>query len=325
MYSGHGDVPEGEEVRIPATPKYNHYGPIDTPMEEISDTRHASDAVRWLGEAHEEPTFLAVGFLRPHLPLIARREYFERHPLDGLPEVPLLASDLDDVPEMGHYVARTSWDRQMDKLGVQKQYLQAYLACASYVDDLIGRVVDALDASPAGRDTVIVLWSDHGFHLGEKRHWEKFSLWDESARTPLLVVAPGVTEPGGVCDTPVSLMDLYPTLTDLAGLDTPGHLDGASLRLLLEDPSAGLERGAVTTFGRDNHSVRHGAFRYTRYFDGSEELYDRAADPHEWHNLAGDPAYADRIEALADLLPQSSAPTHRAAPRGCSSRRITRT
>ena len=309
IYSGHGDVIEGEEVKIPATPKYNYFGPIGTPMEEISDTRHAADAVAWLGETGgDQPTFLAVGFLRPHLPLIARPEYFDRHPLDGLPEIPLLASDLDDVPEMGHYVARTSWDRQMNKLGVEKEYLQAYLACASYIDDLLGRVIEALDASPGGDETIVVLWSDHGFHLGEKKHWEKFSLWDEAARAPLLIVAPGVTEPGGVCKTPVSLIDLYPTLVDLAGLPAPSHLDGQSLRPLLEDPTADTQRGAVTTFGRDNYSLRSGPYRYIRYFDGSEELYDRAADSHEWNNLAGDPQRADLIRDLAEKLPDRSAP-----------------
>jgi arylsulfatase A-like enzyme len=310
VYPGHGsaDLRPDTEVRIPGTPKYNYFGITDTPIEEISDTRHAADAVQWLtGDELKAPFFLAVGFMRPHLPLIARPEYFDRHPLEDVPDIPVLDDDLDDLPAMAHHIARTSWDRVYRRMEVQRKYTQAYLASASYIDDLIGRVIDALDASKYADNTIVVIWSDHGFHLGEKRHWEKFSLWDESARSPLLIIAPGM-EQGATVATPVSLIDLYPTLVDLAGLEAPGHLDGRSLRTILADPEADPDRHAITTFGRDNYSLRQGPYRYIRYFDGTEELYDRSKDRLEWDNRADDPKLASVKARLESLLPKQSTP-----------------
>ena len=144
----------------------------------------------------------------------------------------------------------------------------------------------ALDQSPYRENTIIVLWSDHGFHLGEKRHWEKFALWEKSTRSPFIVVDPAATTSGSVCRAPVSLLDLYPTLIELCGLEAYDELEGNSLIPLLRDPGAPWDRPALMTYGQGNHAVRNNRWRYIRYADGSEELYDHDSDPEEWFNLA---------------------------------------
>jgi arylsulfatase A-like enzyme len=152
-----------------------------------------------------------------------------------------------------------------------------------------------------------MLWGDHGYHLGEKERWHKETLWEESTRVPLIVVAPGVTEPGTRTNRPVSLMDMYPTLAELAALDVPSHIEGRSLVPLLENPRTRWDYPAVTTYGFNNHAVRTERYRYIRYSDGSEELYDHEADPNEWTNLAGDPAQAALIAELGRWLPTTNA------------------
>jgi arylsulfatase A-like enzyme len=173
---------------------------------------------------------------------------------------------------------------------------------------MVGRVLEALDESPYAEDTIIVLWSDHGLHLGEKLHWRKSTLWEESTHVPLIVVAPGVTHAGGVCSRSVSLMDVYPTLIDLCGLGPVSALEGKSLVALLKDPKASWDQPALTTSGYLNHALRSERWRYIRYANGSEELYDHHKDPLEWTNLAEDPDYRIVKEELAQWLPQLNAP-----------------
>jgi arylsulfatase A-like enzyme len=163
--------------------------------------------------------------------------------------------------------------------------------------------MQALERSGRADRTIVVLWGDHGFHLGEKARWRKMTLWEESTHVPLIVVAPGVTTPGSMSSTPVSLMDIYPTLTALSGLTTPSHVEGASLVPLLEDPAARRDAPAVTTYGYRNHAARSERYRYIQYADGSEELYDHQVDPHEWTNLAADPSFAAVKTDLARWLP----------------------
>ena len=177
---------------------------------------------------------------------------------------------------------------------------------------MVGKILDALDASTYAGNTIIVLWNDHGWHLGEKLHWAKNSLWEEATRVPLILVAPGITEPGGRCARPVSLIDIYPTLIDLCGLNSREGLEGVSLLSLLGDPNATRVEPALTTSRGNNHSVRSERWRYTRYNDGAEELYDHQNDPLEWTNLANMPEYATKKAELAHWLPKSTAP---AAPK----------
>ena len=233
--------------------------------------------------------------------------------------------DLADVPEAGVRMARPDRDHaSVVEHGEWKRAVQAYLASITFVDELLGRLLDAVDESGHADSTIIVLWGDHGWHLGEKRHWRKFALWEEATRVPLLFAAPpgtpGLpegTKPGAVSHRPVSLMDVYPTLLDLAGLGSGEGLDGRSLVPLLRDPEAAWTP-AVTTYRRMNHAVRSDDFRYIRYADGSEELYDHRVDPMEWTNLAGDEKYAGTKESLARWLPSVNVPE---APEQPSDRR----
>jgi arylsulfatase A-like enzyme len=186
--------------------------------------------------------------------------------------------------------------------------VRAYLAANSFVDHLVGMVLEGLQASGADDNTVIVLWSDHGFHLGEKLRWAKRTLWEETTRVPLIVAGPGITVDAR-CSRPVGLIDIYPTLLDYCGLPEKADLEGVALRKLLENPDATWTRPALCTFGPNNHSLRSEHWRYTRYADGSEELYDHRADPNEWDNLAvgeGRPS-AEHQKVIAELsqsLPQ---------------------
>ena len=191
--------------------------------------------------------------------------------------------------------------------GAWRDAMRAYQACAGFADAQVGRLLDALDASGRADSTVIVLWSDHGYHLGEKTHWEKFALWEKTTHVPFLIVAPGVAKAGGVCHRPVDLMSVYPTLIELCGLTPKPELDGVSLVPLLRAPDAPWERPAVMTYQRGNHAVRSERWRYIRYADGSEELYDHSNDPNEWTNLADDPGRQDIKARLRKWLPKQSA------------------
>src|SRR5262249_16670966 len=175
-----------------------------------------------------------------------------------------------------------------------------------FADAMVGRLIEALDRSSQKDNTIIVLWGDHGWHLGEKHHWRKFALWEEATRAPLIWVAPGLTKPGGVCERTIDFMSIYPTLADLCGLKAPAHLEGVSIPELLTDPKARWDRPAVTTYMFKNHSVRTEAWRYIRYHDGSEELYDETHDPMEWTNLATRSQYASTKADLARWLPKSN-------------------
>lgn len=173
---------------------------------------------------------------------------------------------------------------------------------------MIGRLIDALDKSAYAENTIIVFWGDHGWHLGEKQHWRKFTLWEEAARAPLIWVAPGLTKPNSVSERTVDFMTIYPTLTDLAGIPTPEHVQGKSIRSLLADPQAPWADPAITTYNFNNHAVRTEGWRYIRYANGDEELYDETKDPYEWSNLAGQAEFAEKKAELAKLIPTTNQP-----------------
>jgi arylsulfatase A-like enzyme len=194
--------------------------------------------------------------------------------------------------------------------GQWRPLVRAYLASISYADAQVGRLLDALDASGLAGNTVVVLWSDHGWHLGEKGITGKNTLWERSTRVPLIFAGPGVAE-GARCGRPAELLDVYPTLAELCALPVEAGLEGLSLSPQLRDAAAPRERPAITTHNRDNHAVRTEAWRYVRYADGSEELYDARADPNEWTNLAAAPRHAEVKSALARWLPAASAPPMR--------------
>ena len=197
----------------------------------------------------------------------------------------------------------------LKKYGMEKEAVRAYLACISYADDCIGQIVDALEKSPERDNTIVVFWGDHGWHLGEKMRYRKFSLWDRSCHVPMIIVAPGVTKPGSVCKQPVSLLDLYPTLVSLAGLPANPLNEGNDITPLLQNPNAHWTKPAITTLAQNEHSICDGRYRYIIYRDGSEELYDHKHDPLEWKNLAADKKYADVKARLRTFIPKVNVPS----------------
>jgi arylsulfatase A-like enzyme len=243
----------------------------------------------------DKPLFLACGIFKPHSPFFAPKQYHKG--TEKVRPPPRLSDDWKDLPGGAQMLmGNTKWfwngmmklDRRLP--GSFDQFVQAYAACCVFADRQLGRVLDALDASPRRERTIVVLWSDHGFHLGEKNHIEKFALWEKSNHVPFIVVAPGVTGEGERCQRPVDLSVIYPTLLELGGL--PGaKCDGLSALSLLRDPDREWKQPALMTYGRGNHAVRSERWRYIRYADGSEELYDHTVDPHEWRNVAGSPEW----------------------------------
>lgn len=293
------------------------WGPLDVDDEAMGDHAVVSWGVRFLEQSHEKPFFLAVGLIRPHLPFYAPKKYFDRYPIESVKLPKVLDSDLDDVPAGGVRMAKPEGDhRKVVAAGQWEKAVQAYLACISFADFQIGRIVDALDKSEYAKNTIIVLWSDHGWHLGEKQHWRKFALWEEATRVTFLVIAPGVTEANQRCDRTVNLLDIYPTLSELCGLPSKPGLEGRSLVPLLNQPAAPWSHPSLTTHGRNNHAVRSERWRYIRYEDGGEELYDHDADPLEWHNLASDPKFEEIKRELARSLPKINAPDAPSAREG---------
>ncbi|HWL62234.1 MAG TPA: sulfatase [Steroidobacteraceae bacterium] len=281
-----------------------NWGPVVATFDATIDGMTSGYVVRRIRETEgvRQPRFIAAGIYRPHAPWYNPTEYFNMYPLDGVKLPPYKADDLDDIAPAHH-------DRQRMKpimeAGAWKDAVQAYLSSITLADEAVGRVLKALDESGRAGNTIIVLMSDHGYQLGEKNQREKETLWEPSLRVPFIIVAPGVTKPGSRTDVPVSSMDLYPTLVDLAGLKAPGHLEGGnSLRPLLENPGMKWDRVALSTWGKGNHSVRDVRWRYTRYADGAEELYDHSNDPDEWNNLAADPGLASVKQRLATHFPK---------------------
>lgn len=282
------------------------FAPLDCADEDLREWKIVQYGIDKLAEKHEKPFLLTIGLHKPHMPWNVPRKYYDKFPLDSIKLPPYKENDLDDVPPAGVRMARPEGDHKaMLESGRWKEAVQAYLAAISYADAMIGRLVDALEKSSYAENTVIVFWGDHGWHLGEKHHWRKFALWEEATRAPLIWVAPGVTKPDSVSDRTVDFMSIYPTLTELCLIPTPKHVEGNSIVPLLKDPAAEWNRPALTTYKFRNHAVRSEGFRYIRYDNGDEELYDETADPYEWTNLASDPKHAATKAALAKHLPAS--------------------
>ena len=315
-----GDLVGPEGVSGLPEPSIFDFGPLPVEDARMNDAKVTQWAVEKLGDRHEKPFFLAVGLITPHLPLFTPQQYYEMYPLDTVELPPVLPGDLDDLPPLGRKFTRYFDTTPLCHLnvlrcGVWNKAVASYLACASFTDECVGRLLDALDNSPHAENTVIVLWSDHGFHLGEKMHWEKRSLWEESTHVPLVFVAPEGVNVGAECTRPVGLIDIYPTLVELCGLPTKQDLQGHSLVPLLKDPSQAWKFPALTTHHPGNHSVRTERWRYIQYANGDEELYDHENDPHEWENLANDPDYATVKNRLAQHIPKTNAPYAPRQPR----------
>ncbi|WP_273277213.1 sulfatase [Maribacter polysiphoniae] len=290
-------------------------GPLekeDIPEKGMYDEQIADWAINKLNEKQDKPFFMAVGFIRPHVPYTAPKKYFDLYPIEDikLPEIP--DNEFEDIPMMGKaiaygYTPKGGWGDVSAKKEILPELIQSYLACVSFVDDQIGKVLKALENSPNGKNTIVVLWSDHGQHLGEKRHFRKQALWEEATRVPLFFKVPNNKNNGQKSSQVVSLLDIYPTLTDLCGLPKLPKLEGESLVPLINAPEKKQDRAILTTWYYKNHAVRSNDYRYIHYRDGGEELYDHTTDPGEHINLADDPKYLSVIEDHKKWLPKTNA------------------
>lgn len=290
------------------------WGPIDDATEQTGDWQTAGQCADYLAQKHDRPYFIACGLSRPHAPLLAPKKYFDLYPLDQvkLPDCP--PDDMADIPA----IAQANWSTPLvHAIKQENQWrlaVQAYLACVSFTDDCVGRILDAVERSPERDNTIVILWSDHGWQLGHKDRWEKFSLWKQGTRATFIIRAPGLSRAG--CDRAVSFLDIAPTVLELVGAPVTPELEGVSLLPWLKDPAAPRTRPAVVTYLPGNHSVVLDRWNYIRYSDGSEELYDHTADAPEFHNLIGQPgtaAIAARLRAFLPVTPPADFKTNKTA------------
>ena len=285
------------------------FGPQAYKEELLQDHADATWAIEQISVRQKRPFFLAIGFYRPHVPFYSPARVFNEIPESEINLPPVKAGDRDDLPEIVNELTRAPAAPAHDwflKSGNWKKAVQSYLACVRWTDEQVGRLIDALDKSPHAENTIVVLYSDHGFFLGEKERWAKQSLWERATRVPFIISAPTMTK-GTRCNRPAELLSIYPTLLDLCGLPGRKALEGASLIPLLKNPNAPWQRPALTTHGKNNHAVRTERYRYIRYHEGSEELYDLREDPNEWTNLAAKKELAPLKEELAKWLPKTNA------------------
>ena len=283
---------------------------IPCPDDDLIDGGHAKLAIDWLERRDKsKPFFLAVGFHRPHLPLVAPAKYFDLYPFDSikLPAEP--ENDEADIPPPARngavpgYALTTTPEQR-------RAAIRGYLAAVSFMDAQAGRVLDALKRLGLDKDTIIVFIRDHGWHLGEHGLWHKRSLFEECARVPFIIAAPGARGNTHPSASLVELLDIFPTLCDLTGVPAPPQLEGRSLRPLLADPASSVHDAVFTEARRGanaefwGRSVRTGRWRYTEWNDGRDgtELYDHDADPHEFTNLAADPEHAATIARMKKML-----------------------
>jgi arylsulfatase A-like enzyme len=288
---------------------------MDIDESQMEDYKYASEGISFLQQSHDTPFMLCVGLVRTHLAWYVPKQYVDLFPADQVqvPDVP--PDDLADIPSMGRQVALfQNAQACITGQGLWADAVRHYLASIAFVDAQVGRVLDALDASAHAADTIVVLWSDNGFHLGEKFHWHKQALWEQTTRVPLIIRTPGQST-GARVTSAVSLLDTMPTLLDLTGVPAPYALDGRSLRPLLSDATTPWDHPVLMTnaaMDAQNHSalgtsfdyaIRTNQYRYIRYRDGGQELYDDLADPSEFTNVASDPGRAALMAQLDALMP----------------------
>lgn len=290
------------------------WGVLPQAEAEYDDARVANYAIDFFKKLRatpdkHQPFFLACGLFHPHMPWYVPQDYLDLYPLDQVVVPATKPDDLDDVPEPGRALAlRKAVDlARLRKAGKWTTAVRHYLASITFADALIGRILEALDQSPAAGNTIIVLWSDHGWHLGEKGHWHKRTLWEEATRVPLIIVAPNAGKPLQRCAQPASLVDLFPTLIELCELPAIKKLDGISLVPWLENPDKERLRPAVTVEERGHISVRGARYRVIHYNTVEWELYDHENDPNEWTNLAHHPEHTTALYESFQWIPKFTA------------------
>jgi len=309
--------PKGKDTFGGARPPSDGY-PLDKTDEKMGDYKVAQWASKEWKKAGEKPLFMSVGFFRPHRPLQVPKSWFELFPPESIRRPADLrgVDDWADMPDFARKLARSHAHKPLHKGLRDHEYIvandqwdatiRAYQASIAFVDHQIGRFLESLKQNPRDRETFVMLVSDHGWHLGEKKHWCKGAIWEQTTHIPFIVRGPGV-KTGSSCTQPVSLIDVYPSLVDLAGLNVPEWLDGTSVKTQLANPCS-LRPGAVSSYGEGNTSIRTERWRYIRYEDGSEELYDHRVDPDEWTNLANKPEHDQTKRRLAKMIPDNQHP-----------------
>lgn len=278
--------------------------------EQMADSKRTNWAVDKIKRQGEEPFFLAVGLYAPHYPHYAPEKYFALYDRDQIKLPPLKADDAADLPEhiQKRMRGRDKIRQRLVELGVYEDAMVGYLACVSYADAMLGRVLDALDQSDHADNTIVVLWSDHGYHLGEKGQWGKHTLWQRTSGVPM-IVAGGEVAKNRKVDATVSLIDLYPTFVEMCGLEKPDRLDGTSIASTLRDPGSAKDRSVLLPYmDGKSFAVINRDWRYIRYHNGAEELYDLKNDPNEWHNLANKTEHSALKKQLAAQAPDTFAP-----------------
>jgi arylsulfatase A-like enzyme len=308
------EVPAAHTREYIGTKENDYYAMPNEDEEKMADTIGAKWAADFLKQKHEKPFFLAYGSYAPHKPNYAPKKYFDLYPVDKIKTPEFKEDDLDDLPPRIREVMlkKSELHRKIVKHGDWKNCIRGYLACVSYADAQVGRVLDALEKSRYAENTVVVLWSDQGYHLGEKFKWAKNTLWERTTNAPYIWAGPGV--PKGVkSDVTVSLIDTYSTLIDLCGLEKLSPLDGQSLVSIFNDPGNAADRIAITTAmeiptQNRSYSIVNRQWRYIWRDNDGEELYDLSKDPHEWYNLAGNAEYSAVKKKFAALVPQNAAP-----------------
>ena len=325
--------PEERPVSLPTGGPWQ-YVETDWGGLDVTDEEFGGDCLvaKWIGEQlareHDMPFFLACGLYRPHEPWFVPQKYFDLFPVDEI-QLPLgyLEDDLNDLPPAGRKRGPNRYFAHIREQGQWRQAIQGYLASIAFADAMVGRVIDALESGPHRDNTIVALWSDHGWHLGEKQHWQKFTAWRVCTRVPLVIRVPpgtpglpGGTQAGAICSRPVNLLSLASTLTELAGLPASDAHEGPSLVPLLKDTEAAWPHVTVTYLNEPgSYGLTTEAWRLIHYADGDEELYDIANDPHEWRNLAGQPDHAARKDVLRAQAPttfaEKSPPSDESLPR----------
>ncbi len=302
---GFGPRPETKISQPHGHPLWD-WGAYPDSDEEMPDVKAAHWAVEQLSQKFENPFFMGVGFYRPHVPMYAPQKWFDQHPRSSI-ELPLVNEQ--DRTDLSQYAINLTNLKHVSPLhewvtsaGEWDHAVQAYLASTSLADHCVGMVLDALDASDYADNTIVVLFSDHGFHLGEKQRWAKRTLWEDGTQVPMIIAGPGL-RPGQRTQRPAELLDLFPTLLELADLPADAAQEGQSLVPLLNDPKTEWNHPAITSFGKGNYAVRSTRYRYIQYLDGSRELYDHDSDPHEWSNLINEANLADVVAEHASHVP----------------------
>lgn len=278
------------------------WGPIKQSKEMCGDWKTAQFGAEFLKKNHDKPFFLGLGIFRPHAPLLAPKEYFDKYPLKDikLPNIP--EDDMDDVPKNALINFSTGFAKRVKSDPLEwKKAVQAYLACTSFADDCVGEIMNSLNNSKYRNNTIVVFWSDHGWQLGHKDRWEKQALWYQATNAPLIIKTPNQAHTNSI-EEHVSLLDVFPTVTELLGFKRPSYLEGNSLVPFLKKAKTKWEHKAVVSQFK-NHSILWKNWHYIHYKRGGEELYNLKDDPNEWHNIANDPKNKKIIEELKKAIP----------------------